>query len=760
MKRFISILLAALLIATMLPVSFAAEEETSALPGWEDFAESYNYRFTSYAFGITSAVDPDPTVHSIEAIETLNESKGGGKVSDPWGVLFSYGHASNKLQTNGIRHSSYLNATGDVNANGADGGHVATYDPSDYSPRRLIFLEIKVAKSGTFRPVIEALGDKNNCKMDVYLINQEGKTAPKNTDEARNLVRNCGEENRLGIVDLYSETSESIERLLPSRYVEAGRYWLAFVYNGSNENCVFNYNDTEGHKFYGYYYPYNEISAFRLDNVAEEKVSDVTFTYDLASTNFKLGPKNGTAPEGYLQHQGADSQYNEETGKGNPNRYEFGWVGDSLSAPVIRNFATINTTTYLLPEKTSPWTIEYTDAAHTKIEYNGYNKYFCNYGFNMNIKKANVTGKAAWYPIKLTVAAAGTYKLSLAANYFKSGPNSNVYFLPVSINKKGYLTTEDFNTAPPVGSFNFYRSDLEYAGAAARYDAEQDIYYDIGTVTVSRPGDYYVIIAFNSENAGTPNDSGYYYHELCGIKLTKTGEAPKDTAGEAVDNEYKEETTVETESTAPVSREEESVTVSPLAADVEGKEVDAEIKTSGTASVGSEYTVEASDLEGYTFLYWAKGIGENKRFVSSSKEYTFKPTAGRNVLTAIYRKADSEKTVVVFYNGNGEEVSRRLYNAGDEITVPETPAMAGFGDSSAWTLSGKNVDYVKDDKVKAEGSTMSFVAKYGDVINVTVTTNGTASDANPKYGDDVTVTATLRDASGENILHTGKKTVK
>ena len=113
-------------------------------------------------FGLTAAVDPDPEVHTIEAIEGINASRGGAKVSDPWGVLFFYGQASDKLQTDGIRHSSYLTADGDVNANGADGGRVGIYDPSEHTPRRLILLEIKVEESGDFRPVIEALGDKNN----------------------------------------------------------------------------------------------------------------------------------------------------------------------------------------------------------------------------------------------------------------------------------------------------------------------------------------------------------------------------------------------------------------------------------------------------------------------------------------------------------------------------------------------------------------------------------------------------------------------
>ncbi len=739
MKRLISVIIAMALVISLVPAVFAS---TEAAPGWEDCPESYYYLFKAEAFGLEAGVTPSASAHTIAAIEAFNANEENTKKSDPWGYIAQTKTSSTKFDTGGLRYASYLNNSGDVNAQASDGGHAAIYDPSVGAPLRFTLLEIKVPTSGMYSPVFEFFADNNNSAVDIYIKKQEAGEARLTSSTAGAAIRNWGEEARLGYVEMFASPSKSVEHTLPTVALEEGIYYLAIVNNGSNPGCSF------GTGGLGYYFSSN-YSALRLDAV-KNTADVVEYTYNLGTKNLKVAPDGtanvGVAVDGYLTYWGADSSSSNAE-----NRYKFGYVG-AQSAPWIRNLETVSTSTYLQQDKTAPWRIVYSkdasDYANKKYTY-----CFNQYGYYMNVTKnnmkaGNVTPSSAtpYVAIEVTVPTSGSYNLSLSSTYYSSGANSNIYFVPAS--KDGKIAAADFASASIVGTHCFYRNDLKYT-SAAEANASDLSYKAIGSVEVSQPGKYYVIMAPHTTGASTTLwDDTYYCTSLSGIKLTRTGDYET-----TADAEYDEITSVETETVAPVDRAQESASITAIAADVEGNPVaGATIEKSGNASVGGSYTVKANDVEGYKFLYWAKGMGVNKRFVSQSAEYTFKPTAGNNWVTAVYRADASEKTVVVFYNGNGEEKSKSLYNAGDEITIPNLPRMVGFDPASKWILAETNTEYDAGDKVVASGDKMSFVAKYGDVTTLTVTTNATVDNATPKYGEDVTVTAKLRDASGANIF--------
>ncbi|MBQ2743967.1 MAG: InlB B-repeat-containing protein, partial [Oscillospiraceae bacterium] len=167
------------------------------------------------------------------------------------------------------------------------------------------------------------------------------------------------------------------------------------------------------------------------------------------------------------------------------------------------------------------------------------------------------------------------------------------------------------------------------------------------------------------------------------------------------------------------------------------------------ADAGDAIEYTAPDKTGYTFLYWAQGLGEYKKIVSSDKKLSLKAEKGAMWLTAVYSDNSLAKTEVVFYNANGDEISRSQYEQNEVITLEDIPSMAGFGTATGWTLDTDGVTYTAEDKVKASGRLMRFVAEYPDEpserFDITVVdgtaVNGIADDGKAVYGETVTVTA-------------------
>lgn len=52
--------------------------------------------------------------------------------------------------------------------------------------------------------------------------------------------------------------------------------------------------------------------------------------------------------------------------------------------------------------------------------------------------------------------------------------------------------------------------------------------------------------------------------------------------------------------------------------------------------------ITAESVDGYEFLYWTKGLGADRRVVSTDKTYTVKATSGGTWLYAYYKKQNQQ----------------------------------------------------------------------------------------------------------------------
>ncbi|MBQ6698090.1 MAG: InlB B-repeat-containing protein [Oscillospiraceae bacterium] len=262
---------------------------------------------------------------------------------------------------------------------------------------------------------------------------------------------------------------------------------------------------------------------------------------------------------------------------------------------------------------------------------------------------------------------------------------------------------------------------------------------DVGEVELDA-GEYYVLFDLDSK-AKERNDKSvlksgstvcYQLFLLSGIELTPVADEEDDT--DVVDPGNAPEETPETGTTSYVK----------FLCGADGSTLDTEEAAAGSAI---EYT--APDKTGYTFLYWAQGIGEYKKIVSYDAELSLKAEKGAMWLTAVYSDNSLAKTEVVFYNANGDEISRSQYEEDSVIDLEDLPSMAGFGEAAGWTLDTDGETYTAEDKIKASGKLMRFVAEYADApserFDITVVdgtaVNGIADDGKAVYGETVTVTA-------------------
>lgn len=150
--------------------------------------------------------------------------------------------------------------------------------------------------------------------------------------------------------------------------------------------------------------------------------------------------------------------------------------------------------------------------------------------------------------------------------------------------------------------------------------------------------------------------------------------------------------------------------------------------------LGKTYAASAPEIEDYHFLYWAKGASSKKQIVSYSKSFDFKPHEGANYLVAVYEKDGEETAKAEFYNANGDLIDTLTANG----KAPALPSMPGYGKSSGWILYGDETktEYAANADITVSG-TMIFVANYDELASVTV--NGKEYT----YGDTVTLTAEI-----------------
>ena len=157
------------------------------------------------------------------------------------------------------------------------------------------------------------------------------------------------------------------------------------------------------------------------------------------------------------------------------------------------------------------------------------------------------------------------------------------------------------------------------------------------------------------------------------------------------------------------------------------------------------YKLSAPDADdGYKFLYWVKGLSNTKKILGTSNEITYRATKDKSIIVAVYENSSDESAAKAeFYNAN-----MQLISANSTFELPELPVLAGFGKALAW-VSDDMTEYTSGKAEAKKNGTTVFVAKYEEEpseIAITAT-NATVDNAKPAYGDKITVTAKA-DAEG------------
>ncbi|MBQ2743320.1 MAG: hypothetical protein IJF32_11020, partial [Oscillospiraceae bacterium] len=108
-------------------------------------------------------------------------------------------------------------------------------------------------------------------------------------------------------------------------------------------------------------------------------------------------------------------------------------------------------------------------------------------------------------------------------------------------------------------------------------------------------------------------------------------------------------------------------------------------------AVNSKYSPVAPSVSAdYEFMYWAIGLGANRKIVSFDKdEYSFEVAPGRNLVYAVYRKTNNDTKYAFFFDGSKTVLGKKAISAGS-VTLPALPgAMPGFGNPTGWKYTGE-----------------------------------------------------------------------
>ncbi|MBQ4544525.1 MAG: hypothetical protein II996_03035, partial [Oscillospiraceae bacterium] len=143
------------------------------------------------------------------------------------------------------------------------------------------------------------------------------------------------------------------------------------------------------------------------------------------------------------------------------------------------------------------------------------------------------------------------------------------------------------------------------------------------------------------------------------------------------------------------------------------------IDVQGDIERGTEVTVTAAKIPGYTFRHWVRGTADKGDWVSADPVYNF-TLVTNTFLTAVYTPdvAEGEK-IVEFFNGNGEYITQETVVDG-KVTLPaKNPEMTGFK-FLRWIVA-KNKEFENNDII---APLTRVVAEFGDA-DATFSVNGT-----------------------------------
>ncbi len=227
-------------------------------------------------------------------------------------------------------------------------------------------------------------------------------------------------------------------------------------------------------------------------------------------------------------------------------------------------------------------------------------------------------------------------------------------------------------------------------------------------------------------------------HEAAPVTITVASNEPDYT--QALTNAFAHESTTSNAVAVPTA----GVKVNTYVYTVDGTKKNLDNSETVPAGIACEVDADTiTGMDGYEFLYWAKGATmEKKQIVSGNAKYSFIPTVEATHLIAVFAPTTAEGTAKAeFYNGNGQLLPDYTVTSGENVTIPALPSMAGYDDATHWELYGDTKEYKEGDSVALSGS-MVFVAQYDELVaNIAVDVKGGSCDKTAyKYGDVVICT--------------------
>ncbi len=735
MKKLLAIILSAVMVLSLVPSAFAVETETEG--------NGNEWVFNLASHGLT-----EETLTSTDNVTPFTLATTDTDVSDKWEYINQASSSTRTVMKN------YLYWTK------RNQGDVPVFDPDNNGATNVIIFELVPDTSGTFNPSLSYISSAASASYDVYLFEKPHdtwKVSSTMTDGATSVRKEIttyikeNPETYIGNFDAYgSETVETVA--FPKVTVTADKsYYFALLANGRNNSWVsadssnptialklisFALKDktAEAAPFLDYNISLDSMTQAGLDKYKAEQsttsYADIIDNKELAFVDWKIDVLDLTKTEGFdmLGRSGRDNS---------PMLTSTGFNSE------------VN-----LAQKLSGAT-EFT-----------------------NFYEASIGENRPIFVIRLNVPYAGDYKLSLQNNFTAESSevtrimnNKQMGGAVASVFDEGAKTKVYFGKAddfdlPSSGSSNVISNSVKATFEKTylpgfTYLGEYD-----SNVLAESAGET-AVTAFNTTISCTVADTDYYilfditqtllntkywqatssgnitYRQLfllSGIELT-----PVDNNDyEAIQSEYDAIANVDAGNAVEKNLGSTTSNVKILCG--------ADKTTLDTYEVesGSAVTYTAPEKTGYTFLYWAQGMGENKKIVSYEENLSVKAEKGPMWLTAVYADDSAAKTDVIFYNANGDEISRNQYNEGDAIALPTLPSLAGYTSASGWTLDTDGVTYKSADEVSASGKLMRFVAAYDEAYTESfdiTAVNGTADKKSAAYGETVTVTATPRNGT-------------
>ncbi|MBE6911325.1 MAG: hypothetical protein E7473_02270 [Ruminococcaceae bacterium] len=730
MKRFLALTLALALMLSLAPSVFAASTDWE----WAREAKSFVYSFGSEAH--TSSTGKD-----VQAFRTVSQTIDNvAEGYQKWGFVNFRGENAYSRKGGYTEYLPYVNENGPV----YDPGEAMTGKLTGTIWRNAFAVELDIEESGTYNASLDFKTYQYAPIVDVYLIEKPTANWADNTEFYYNLM---GVSGRTGLpssarigknINFYASTSsmKSIE-LMPVTLDSSKNYYLIIVPVGMHDtplNHVKNNLNGYGRFADARVWLYNFTLSQRLPQDAE--MLSYKLQHASMNSNFPTVADYTTVVNTGGKWKGYSRVYNLDFFDWEKKTKIISDGADGVKEGENEYYSLDLTKTapFKVDSRSSNITVPYVDTAYTT-----------------RMTYAKYTDSLSTRPhvaLRLNVPYAGRYQLEVV-QVSGNGDSGSRAFTKVYFGKAAdtYNATDiqskiDSGDYEHLGWYNYWEGSFKKS-ATSTADENKVSYF---TVDVPAAGEYHLLFDTCAEsrnfNTGVDSSNGQWFR-LGQVNLTPVPGvlSEAEVKVQTIANTMTADIAVESADAAPTA-----ATVNVLTRDIEGNADASAVVTTISGNVGSNLTATAPEKDGYEFLYWEKGIGNNRRVVSYEPEYSFKAVSGGMWLTAVYRNTSSEALPVIFYNATGDELSRALYNSGDEVEVPSVPAFENYT-FIGWKCAETGDSYASGDAIKAEGKQMRIVAQYEDVQTPSIVINvtGGTGAGTYTYGDTVTVSATERE---------------